>query len=339
MRKRWSVPYDGAAGTRGDDTVGIPEKEKRCLLQKMLLIRRFEEKVKELYDGKHIVGAIHLYIGQEAVAVGVCAALRKDDYVFSTHRGHGHAIAKGAELKGIMAELMGKDTGLSRGHGGSMHLFDVENGLMGGNGIVGGGIPLALGGAFSAQYKGTDRVSATFFSDGAANQGVFSEALNLAALFSLPVLFVCENNGYAATTPVAASTAKVDIAGRANAYGVCGTAVDGNDVLVVHEAALSAIARIRAGKGPQLIECTTYRIEPHCGILPDDRQPGEREIWQEKDPIRLLREALAAGQGFSADDFEAMETEIKGQIEEAVRFASDSPWPDPQAPHNRGWEV
>jgi acetoin:2,6-dichlorophenolindophenol oxidoreductase subunit alpha len=319
--------------------MSISGKDAQCLLQRMLLIRRFEEKVKLLYNEEKIVGAIHLYIGQEAVAVGVCAALRKDDYIFSTHRGHGHAIAKGAAVKGIMAELMGKETGLSRGHGGSMHLFDLDNGLMGGNGIVGGGIPLALGGAFSAHYNGLDRVSATFFSDGAANQGVFSESLNLAALFSLPVLFVCENNGYAATTPVAASTARVDIAGRANVFGVCGTAVDGNDVLAVHEAALSAVARIRAGKGPQLLECTTYRVEPHCGILPDDRKPGERETWVEKDPIHRLEEAMTSKGELSAAQFEEMEKAVAAEIEQAVRYGTESPWPDPQAPHHLSWAL
>ena len=309
------------------------------LLRTMLLIRRFEEKVKVLYDQKLVVGAIHLYIGQEAVASGVCEALRRDDYVFSTHRGHGHAIAKGADVRGIMAELMGKDTGLSRGHGGSMHLFDVENGLMGGNGIVGGGIPLALGGAFSAQYRGTDQVSVAFFSDGAANQGTCGESLNLAALFRLPVLFVCENNRYAATTPVAQSTARIDMAGRAKVYGVSGTFVDGNDALAVYEAAQSAVSQMRTGGGPRLLECETYRIEPHCGIIADEREPGERESWKERDPIRRLRETLASEGSLSAEDFARMEREIGEQIEEAVRFGRESPLPDPAAAHNASWAV
>ncbi len=313
--------------------------DKRSLLRTMLLIRRFEEKVKILYAEKTIDGAIHLYIGQEAVAAGVCAALRTDDYVFSSHRGHGHAIAKGADLKGIMAELMGRDTGLSRGHGGSMHLFSAAVGLMGGNGIVGGGIPLALGGAFSAQYQGTDRVSATFFSDGAANQGVFSEALNLAALFHLPALFVCENNGYAATTPVSASTARIDIAGRAKAYGVPGTAVDGNDALAVREAAAQAVGSIRRGEGPQLLECVTYRVEPHCGIIADERKPGEKEKWLAKDPIDRLRASCEEEGSISAPQFEELEREVAARIEEAVAFGMASPWPDPNAPHNTCWAV
>jgi len=316
----------------------VPE-EKTRMMRMMLLIRRFEQRVKELYAEKLVIGAIHLYIGQEAVATGVCQSLRRDDCIFSTHRGHGHAIAKGSDLRGIMAELMGRDTGLSRGHGGSMHLFDPENGLMGGNGIVGGGIPLALGAAFSAQYRGTDQVSAAFFSDGASNQGTFAESLNLAALFGLPVLFVCENNRYAATTPVAASTARIDIAGRANAYGVPGRQVDGNDCLAVHGAAQEAVSAIRAGGGPRLLECDTYRVEPHCGIIADEREEGERESWVEKDPIAILRGAMEADGSLAAGEFAAMEAEVAATIEEAARFGRESPWPDPAAAHNAQWAM
>ena len=323
----------------GMNQVNLSADEKRALLRTMLLIRRFEEKVKVLYAEKIVAGAIHLYIGQEAVAAGVCAVLRRDDYVFSTHRGHGHAIAKGADPKAIMAELMGRDTGLSRGHGGSMHLFSPDDGFMGGNGIVGGGIPLALGGAFSAQYTGADRVSVTFFSDGAANQGVFSESLNLAALFGLPVLFVCENNGYAATTSLAAGTAQVDFAGRAKAFGVPGIAVDGNDVLAVRDAAAEVVQRIRRGEGPHLIACRTYRMEPHCGIIADERQPGEKEQWRERDPIDHLRAVLVEEGRFSPSEFEQLERDVMAQIEEAVRFGLESPWPDPHAAHNRCWAV
>jgi len=319
--------------------VSLSVDEKRTLLRTMLLIRRFEEKVKVLYAKKTIDGAIHLYIGQEAVAAGVCAVLRNDDCIFSSHRGHGHAIAKGADLNGIMAELMGRDTGLSRGHGGSMHLFSTAVGLMGGNGIVGGGIPLALGGAFSAQYEGTDRVSVTFFSDGGANQGVFSEALNLAALFRLPVLFVCENNGYAATTPVTASTARIDIAGRAKAYGVPGVTVDGNNALAVRDAAEQAVGGMRRGEGPHLLECVTYRVEPHCGIIADERAPGEKEKWLEKDPIDRLRVSLEEEGAVSSAELEGLEHDVAARIEEAVRFGTESPWPDPDAAHNRRWAV
>ena len=305
----------------------------------MLLIRRFEEKVKELYHDGRIVGAIHLYIGQEAVAVGVCQALKKQDYVFSTHRGHGHAIAMGCDLGRMMTELMGRETGLSRGHGGSMHLFDPARGLMGGNGIVGGGIPLALGAAFSAQYRGTDQVAVTFFSDGAANQGVFAESLNLAALFQLPVIFVCENNRYAATTPVKLSCARESIAERAEAYGVPAATVDGNDVLLVREAAANAVRRARGGEGPFFMECKTYRVEPHCGIIPDDREKGEREAWRTKDPVALFRGKLLAEKGMTAAAIEAMEKVIAGQLEKAVEFAEQSPWPDPESARHKSCMV
>ncbi|MBN2551244.1 MAG: pyruvate dehydrogenase (acetyl-transferring) E1 component subunit alpha [Spirochaetales bacterium] len=309
------------------------------MLRKLILIRRFEEKVKELYNQGSIVGAIHLYIGQEAVATGVCQALRADDYVFSTHRGHGHAIAKTLDVKTIMAELMGRDGGMSRGHGGSMHLYEPGKGLMGGNGIVGGGVPLSLGGAFAAQYRGTDQVSVTFFSDGAANQGTFGESLNLAALFKLPVLFVCENNQYAATTPVARSTAELNVAGRAESYGLPAERVDGNNVLAVYEAASRAVGRIRGGGGPAFLECRTYRIEPHCGIIPDEREPGERESWHERDPILVLRGTLEAERSLDARELKAIEAQVAADLEEAVAFGESSPWPDPAAAHNRSWVV
>lgn len=307
----------------------IEKRIKLIMFRKLLLIRKFEERVKVLYDEGVVIGAIHLYIGQEAVAVGVCQSLRKDDYVYSSHRGHGHAIAKTEEINGFMAELMGRETGVSKGHGGSMHLFLPEKGLMGGNGIVGGGIPLALGGAFTADYKGTDQVSVTFFSDGAANQGNFSEAINLAALWKLPVLFVCENNHYAATTPVEQSTAVIDIAGRAESYGVPAEKVNGNNVLEVYGAAEAAVKKIRAGEGPFLLECETYRIEPHCGIIPDERPEGEREEWCENDPLvscaRQLRD-----EGIPSDELKKMEEDVESLVDQAEEFGRGGPWPDPQ---------
>lgn len=309
--------------------------KKTSMFNQMLLIRRFEEKVKQLYNEGRIVGAIHLYIGQEAVAVGVCQALKKGDYVFSTHRGHGHAIAKGCDLSRMMAELMGRETGLSHGHGGSMHLFDPGRGLMGGNGIVGGGIPLALGAAFSAQYRGTDQVAVTFFSDGAANQGAFAESLNLAALFNLPVILVCENNQYAATTPVKLSFAKQAIAERAESYGVFAVTVDGNDVLAVHGVAANAVRRARRGGGPSLIECQTYRVEPHCGIIPDQREKGERESWRGRDPLTLFRAQLTADQVTAPAILDEIEKDISCRLEEAVEYAESSPWPDPEASQHK----
>ena len=315
----------------------IDVQKKRELLEYLILIRRFEERVKVLYKQGLIMGAIHLYIGQEAVAVGVCRALRDDDTVFSTHRGHGHAIAKTGEVERIMAELMGRDSGLSRGHGGSMHLFEPAKGLMGGNGIVGGGIPLSLGGAFSSQYQGADRVSVGFFSDGAVNQGTFGECLNLAALWKLPVLLVCENNQYAATTPVERSTAVRDVSGRARAYGVEAVKVDGNDVEAVYGAAVDAVAALRRGEGPRLLECETYRMEPHCGIIPDERAPGERELWNPRDPVSLQAERLRAEGGITGSELEALEGTVRERVEAAVRFGERSSWPDPKVEPHSSW--
>lgn len=301
--------------------------QEQWMLRTMLTIRLFEQRVKQLYRAGEIVGAIHLYIGQEAIATGISAALRADDYVFSTHRGHGHLIAKGGSLKRMMAELMGKATGCSRGCGGSMHMFDPTIGFMGGNGIVGGGVPLALGAAFSAQYRGKDSVAVVYFGDGGMFQGVLHESLNLAASWKLPYLAICENNRYAATTPVAKATASRDFSAYALPHGVPGVKVDGNDSLAVHAAARAAVARARAGEGPTLLDCETYRIEPHCGIIPDDRPPGEREEWRtgELEPIERLRRQLKV----SDHELAAVEAEIERELTEAVAFARESPVPDP----------
>jgi len=206
---------------------------------------------------------------------------------------------------------------------------------MGGNGIVGGGIPLALGAAFSAQYRGTGQVAVAFFSDGAANQGAFAESLNLAALFHLPVILICENNRYAATTPVKLSCAREAIAERAEAYGVPAATVDGNEVISVHEAAVLAVRRARRGEGPSLIECKTYRVEPHCGIIPDDREKGEREAWRTKDPVAVFRTRLTAEKAIAPAGFEAIEKEIAGRLEKAIEFAEQSPWPDPESTRHK----
>ena len=314
------------------------KKAEMDLLRTMARIRATEERILREYRAGAITGAIHLSIGQEAVAAGVCAVLRDDDYLFSTHRGHGHAIAKGIDLNGMWAELMGRETGVCHGHGGSMHLFSPDKGLMGGNGIVGGGIPLALGSAFAAQYRGTDQVTIGFFSEGASNQGVFHESLNLAALWKLPVVYVCENNQYAATTPVARSCANPDIADRAAPYGIPGVAVDGNDALAVRAATVKAVRRARAGEGPSLIEAKTYRVEPHCGIIADERAPGERELWREHDPIDRLRKLLRED-GAPDGEIASMEAEVARELERAVAFAKAQPFPDPAAVHHARWEV
>jgi acetoin:2,6-dichlorophenolindophenol oxidoreductase subunit alpha len=299
------------------------------MFRRMVTIRRFEEEVKRLYRAGEITGAIHLYIGQEAIAVGISATLRDDDYVFSTHRGHGHLIAKGGDLKRMMAELMGKATGCSHGCGGSMHMFDPAVGFMGGNGIVGGGIPLALGAAFSAQYRGVKSVAVAYFGDGGMYQGVLHESLNLAAKWSLPFIAVCENNRYAATTPVAKAAASQDFAAYAAPHGIPGVHVDGNDCLAVYEAARQAVDRARAGQGPTLLDCDTYRVEPHCGIIADDRPPGEREEWARTDtePIERLGRRL----NYSKKQIDHIRVAIDRELAAAVEFARQSPLPDVRA--------
>ena len=298
------------------------------LYKRMLLIRRFEERVKLLYRAGEITGAIHLYIGQEAIAAGVCSELKDSDYVFSTHRGHGHYLAKTMDTKGAMAELMGRSTGCSRGHGGSMHMFNPAKGFMGGNGIVGGGIPLALGAAFASKYKNTDSVSVAFFGDGAANQGTFHESLNLAALKSLPFIAVCENNRYAATTPVALSTTDEDMTKRASSYGIPALSVDGNDIEKIIEAIKAAIDHARSGKGPYLLDCKTYRVEPHCGIIADIRPDKERAEWQspEKDPLNCI--ISRHPEIFNNTTLGRLENEINTDIENAIMFSRQSAFPN-----------
>ena len=236
----------------------ITKEKKLQMLKRMVTIRRFEERVKQLYRAGEITGAIHLYIGEEAVAVGTCENLRDDDYVTSTHRSHGHTLAKGLDLKKTMAEMMGREGGLSRGRGGSMHMFDIKKGFLGGNGIVGGGIAIALGAAFAAKYEETDRVAVCFFSEGGSNQGVLSECFNMTALWKLPVIYLCENNRYAATTPVERSTCTEDIAPRAAAYGLPWRIADGNDVLDEQTATQSEIDQIAADVAQELEEAVEF---------------------------------------------------------------------------------
>ena len=317
----------------------ITQEQKRRMLKRMIAIRRFEESVKQLYRAGEIVGAIHLYIGQEAVAVGACETLRDDDYVTSTHRPHGHCIAKVWDLKRTMAEMMGREGGLSRGRGGSMHQFDVKTGFLGGNGIVGGGIGMAMGAALSAKYRGTDQVTVCFFSDGAVNQGVLYEAFNMAALWKLPLVYVCENNRYAATTPVEKSTCTEDVAPRAEPFGLPWAIADGNDVLDVHEKVGAAVARARAGEGTSFVECKTYRVEPHCGIIPDDRDKNEIALWrsEEKDAIVRFQKRLLEEKSFSQEELQAVHAEVEREIEEAVEFARKSPFPAPETVADSLW--
>ena len=301
------------------------------MLRLMYTIRAFECKARELYEDNRMrgrfLGALHSYEGEEAVAVGACIGLRDDDYVFSTHRGHGHCIAKGADVGQMMAELLGKETGISKGRGGSMHMFNPQLGLMGGNGIVGGGIPLALGPAFAAQYRGTDQVSVCFFGDGGACQGNFHESLNLAALWALPVIYICENNQYAVTTPIAQTLAS-GVAERASNYGCPGEAVDGMDVLAVREVVANAVDRAREGAGPTLIECKTYRYQPHCMVIPDRRDAAELETWHERDPILRFEKRLLDNQVATEEEQAQLRAEVQEAIERAAAFAEEGKLPD-----------
>ncbi len=296
----------------------------------MLTIRYFEEKVETLFAEGKISGTTHTSSGQEAVAVGACAALRQDDYVTSTHRGHGHLIARGGDPRRMMAEMFGKATGYSRGRGGSQLMMDLSLGFLGSNGITGGGIPIATGAALSCAYQKNGRVALCFFGDGAANQGTFHESLNMAGLWKLPVVYVCENNLYAMSTPVRQGLSISDIAMRAASYGFPGLVVDGNDVMAVHEAAASACARARGGGGPTLIECKTYRFSGHSRGDPRRYRTREEEAaWREKDPLTRFKGELVRLGLLKGRDDQALKREAKRVVAEAVAFARKSPLPDP----------
>jgi pyruvate dehydrogenase E1 component alpha subunit len=304
------------------------------LYRTMLLIRRFEETAMELKARQIIPGLLHLYIGEEAVATGVCAALRQDDYISSTHRGHGHCIAKGGDISLMMAELLGREKGYCRGKGGSMHIADIDLGILGANGIVSAGMPIAGGAGLSVKMRGTDQVVACFFGDGGSNQGAFHESLNLAALWKLPVIYVCENNQYAISVAQCRSCSVPDIYVRKEAYGIQGGVVDGNDVMAVYEAAKEAVARARRGEGPTLIECKTYRWRGHYEGEADRtysyRPKQEIEEWMEKCPIRRFQKVLLSKEILSQDDLKEVEQEIQKDLEAAVQFAQNCPWPQPQ---------
>lgn len=302
------------------------------LYKKMVTIRLFEEKIVDLYARGFIPGLAHLYIGEEAVAAGVCANLRRDDYITSTHRGHGHVIAKGAKLKYMMAELFGKKTGYCKGKGGSMHIADIDIGVLGANGIAGGGIPIAVGAALSSKMRKTDQVTVCFFGDGASNNGVFHEGLNFAAVHHLPVVFVCENNLYGISVSQKQHQAIQDISVRAVAYNMPGVSINGNDVCVVYEASSKSIQRARAGEGPTLIECKTYRWRGHHEGDPNQgkryRTMDEVKEWMEKCPIVRLEEKMLGEKVLTKAKMNKIREEIKMEIEEAEEFANQSPFPD-----------
>jgi len=307
----------------------LTPEQQLAMLRTMQTIRRFEERASDDFQAGHIYGVVHCYIGQEAVAVGVCAALTREDQIISTHRGHGHCIAKGADLKRMMAELYGRYTGYCKGKGGSMHIADFGIGMLGANGIVAGGIPIVTGAGLAAQLDGKGRVAVSFFGDGASSAGPFHESLNIAALWKLPVIYVCENNSYGVNTPTAAAVAVKDVADRGAAYGVPGVVVDGNDVLAVYEVAHAAVQRARAGEGPTLLECKTYRWRNHTEIKgsPDGRPPEEVAAWKQKDPIARFVAQLKAQRLLTDEDWKRIDDAIVREIEQAVSFAAESPFP------------
>ena len=303
----------------------------RWLYRTMFTIRTVEERLARSFMAGLIHGACHTYVGEEAVAAGVCASLSEDDAVFSTHRGHGHALAKGVSPVALIAELYGRETGVSHGRGGSMHLFAPEIGLMGTSGIVGPCILQAAGAGYSAKLLGNGSVGVAFFGDGAVGNGAFHEGLNLAAIYDLPTLFVCENNLYATEVPFSHASRNPEVASRAENYGIPGVAVDGNDVLAVHEAASRAIRRARDGKGPTLIEARTYRTRPHAegmGLTGVYRTEEEVAAWREKDPITMFRSRILSDETMTESDLDRMESGIKSEVDEAEREAAAAPWPD-----------
>ena len=307
------------------------DKDLVSLLRTMWIIRAFEEKVSALYAAREIVGLLHLGIGQEAVAVGACGLLRSDDYVFGGHRSHGHAIAKGADVDRLMAELAGRASGYCAGKGGSMHIVALDAGFVTATGVVGGTIPLALGAAFAAKEKKKGQIALVFFGDGAGQAGPFHESLNIASLWQLPVIFVCENNGYAEFTPLSAHTKVERLAQHAKTYGIPNSTVDGNDLLAVRAAMKKAVAQARAGKGPTFVECLTQRMRGHYeGDPAKYRELSQLAEWKKKDPIARLARALKSKKIIIDPEIERIEREAREIIEKAAEFALSSPWPAPQ---------
>jgi pyruvate dehydrogenase E1 component alpha subunit len=298
----------------------------------MLKIRYFEQKVEELFLDAEIPGHVHLYTGEEAIATGVCANLTNKDYILSTHRGHGHCIAKGALVKKMMAEIYGKKTGYCKGKGGSMHIADFSIGMLGANGIVGGGLTLAVGAALAIKMQKREQVVAVFFGDGASNRGTFHEAINMAAIWSLPVIFVCENNMWGDTTSVKYSTSVKNIATRATGYNIYGVIVDGNDVFEVYSVAKEAINRAKKGKGPTLIEAKTYRIKGHFVGDPEEYRSREevQNIFKKDDPIKIFEKKALSKSFITYKKMDQIKQRIKKIIIEAVNFARNSPFPEPK---------
>ena len=302
------------------------------LLLRMWQIRAFEVRAMELFEENLIRGSVHPYVGMEAIAVGACAALGPEDFITSTHRGHGHCIAKGLDLKLMMAEIIGREDGYCRGRGGSMHITAIDKGMLGADAIVAGSSAIAVGAAHGLRLQGRDGVVLCFFGDGAANQGILHEACNLGAVLSAPAVFICENNEWAISTPAAASTRIANIADRAAGYGIPGAVVDGNDVLGVRAVTTDAVARARAGDGPTLIEAKSYRVTPHSAATKTDLRPVEElDAWRARDPILRFSRHLAEEHGVDPARLEQIEEQARRDVEEAVEFALASPRPEPEA--------
>jgi TPP-dependent pyruvate/acetoin dehydrogenase alpha subunit len=320
---RFSRAVSGGALSEG--ALGALEQ---YLLQ-MWRIRCFELRAMQLFEENLIRGSVHPYIGMEAIAVGVCAALQPDDFITSTHRGHGHCIAKGLELKRMMAEIIGRVDGYCRGRGGSMHITAMDKGMLGADAIVAGSSAIAVGAAHGLRLQGRDSVTVCFFGDGASNQGILHEACNLAAVLAAPVVFVCENNEWAISTPVATATKIANIADRAAGYGFPGEVVDGNDVVAVREVAAEAVARARSGEGPTLIEAKSFRITQHSAATKTDLRPSELlDSWRERDPILRVSRHLAEA-GVAEERLVELEEQARQEVDEAVEFALASPRPEP----------
>ena len=303
------------------------------MMRRMMTIRRFEETVMGLVQGAELVGMAHCYIGEEAVAVGACAALRDDDYITGNHRSHGHPIAKGGDVRKAMAELLGKSTGYCKGKGGSMHLADFSIGILGESGIVGSALPVAVGAALGSKMQGNDRVVVSFFGDGASNQGACHEAMNLASIWNLPVIFLCENNQYAVTTHFTDTVAVENISDRAQAYNMPGVLVDGQDIMAMYEVTKEAVQRGRSGLGPTLIEARTYRYQEHSEALnrilrEEYRSEEELQEWKQRDPIDLFKALLIEQNISSEEEINELQDNVAETVNDALEFARESPYPN-----------
>jgi len=313
-------------------TYGINKEHLLKMYFDMLKIRDFENAITDVYSRGLMNGLAHLYIGEEAIAVGVCANITSKDYALSTHRGHGHLVAQGADLNKMMAEVLGRKDGYCKGKGGSMHIMDASKGILGANGIVGAGIPIATGAAFSAKYRGTDQVVVSFFGDAASNQGTFHESINMAAAWKLPAVYVCENNLFGISVDLRKITGNPNIADRAVGYGIPGVSIDGNDVLEVYRVTKEAFIRARKGEGPTLIECKTYRHKGHHIGDPGKiyRLKQELEDWKKRDPIKTFKERLFKENIATKEELKEIEKESRQIVKHAVQFAENSPYPDPE---------